>query len=803
MADDFPDFHHKVCKRLAHLQAGFFQLNIKNDENDLIYQTLIDTYEQEMDNVVRGANEIVDKYVNDNPQFKEVHEIHEAYKLFKQTFEKERTNAAAEYDKYKENVEARVQEINQEAQNQVLLYKTEMDELREKLDHMQNLVEKNLGKNLQAEIEEKRAKEAEEKRVKAEMEDKDKELSDIKVRYLQLEREFHELDEAYKAEEWEVDDLKNKIVDNEKLILALRNALAQDHVLENRDNIASIEFEGASNSHEDISGLSTQVKDLQKELQEAKSESLRVLKEKEDEKMEEYENRLREASREHNKMIEALHQEYNNNLEEMESDFEKERKKWESMVQGMQTTLESRAEYITGLEEKLKSLEAFIENAKVENQKREDSLREEIQRLNTVYEDTRKLYDDKIEAEREKAAKAEEDRTIALEEAKTESATNLRALRDELNQAKHEAENQKETRIKELEAQVESLMNGPAPAHLAEEYQNKVNELSLRHNNYIRELMEKNEEKTNQLEKKHEKDIEEMKKELERQKETIMRTKDEDKSSELGKLKKDYESKIQKISKGFDQQLKDKINDFEDRLKGKDTEVTNLRKEIDIVKLQLKVEVQKLKDKETSYKELEKAVSDKNSPLIAVTEETARSTDGGTTLRGDLNKLKGSYFDKDKDEIIKDHIKYAQRMNDMMSNLRHQHEAKIGILEDKYSELMRAFEDRPSRPEDLDLIRQLQEEDERKKSNMNNDSVKFTTIKHNITYQKISNSQPHLGAANNTTSHSVEKARRPQKAMSPMHAQTVLPPIAISQFNIQMRSPPTVNGLLASKKFFK
>ncbi len=64
MADDFPDFHHKVCKRLAHLQAGFFQLNIKNDENDLIYQTLIETYEQEMDNVVRSANEIVDKYVN-------------------------------------------------------------------------------------------------------------------------------------------------------------------------------------------------------------------------------------------------------------------------------------------------------------------------------------------------------------------------------------------------------------------------------------------------------------------------------------------------------------------------------------------------------------------------------------------------------------------------------------------------------------------------------------------------------------------------------------------------------------------
>jgi len=54
------------------------------------------------------------------------------------------------------------------------------------------------------------------------MEDKDKELSDIKVRYLQLERDFRELDEAYKAEEWEVEDLRNKLVDNDKLILALR-----------------------------------------------------------------------------------------------------------------------------------------------------------------------------------------------------------------------------------------------------------------------------------------------------------------------------------------------------------------------------------------------------------------------------------------------------------------------------------------------------------------------------------------------------------------------------------------------------
>jgi len=44
----------------------------------------------------------------------------------------------------------------------------------------------------------------------------------------------------------------------ETLIIFQKNALAQDHVLEDRGNIASIEFEGASNSNE-MSGLSAQV----------------------------------------------------------------------------------------------------------------------------------------------------------------------------------------------------------------------------------------------------------------------------------------------------------------------------------------------------------------------------------------------------------------------------------------------------------------------------------------------------------------------------------------------------------------
>ncbi len=100
----------------------------------------------------------------------------------------------------------------------------------------------------------------------------------------------------------------------------------------------------------------------------------------------------------------------------METEFEKERKKWEAMVQGMQTTLESRAEYISGLEEKIKELEAKLENMSSENQKREEALKAEIERLNAVIEDSKKTFDENLEIERTKTIKAEEYRSIALEE---------------------------------------------------------------------------------------------------------------------------------------------------------------------------------------------------------------------------------------------------------------------------------------------------------------------------------------------------------------------------------------------------
>ena len=157
MADDFPDLHHKLCKKLAHLTTGFYHLNLKSDETDSIIQNVINTYEEEMDKIVQTANEILTKTINENPQKQEVHEIHKSFQAFKQEFEQERKESIEEFNNYRKTVEEEKQRLKEETQIQIASYQREVNELKEKLKHMHKLVEKALGREVEYEDQEKKA----------------------------------------------------------------------------------------------------------------------------------------------------------------------------------------------------------------------------------------------------------------------------------------------------------------------------------------------------------------------------------------------------------------------------------------------------------------------------------------------------------------------------------------------------------------------------------------------------------------------------------------------------------------------
>ena len=57
MSKGFPDFHHKMSKKVARLTRVIFILNTKNDENDLTLKIMKKAYENELSKLCNRANE--------------------------------------------------------------------------------------------------------------------------------------------------------------------------------------------------------------------------------------------------------------------------------------------------------------------------------------------------------------------------------------------------------------------------------------------------------------------------------------------------------------------------------------------------------------------------------------------------------------------------------------------------------------------------------------------------------------------------------------------------------------------------
>ena len=72
---------------------------------------------------------------------------------------------------------------------------------------------------------------------------------------------------------------------------------------------------------------------------------------------------------------------------------------------------------------------------------------------------------------------------------------------------------------------------------------------------------------------------------------------------------------------------------------------------------------------------------------------------------------------------MREHLAYAKKTEKLIETLKKQHEEKVQLLFEKYNELYKAYENRPSRPEDIALINQFQDEYLERESSMSKFSV--------------------------------------------------------------------------------
>ena len=142
MADEFPDLHHKMSKKIAQLTKVIFHLNTKTDENDYNIRNIVQTYEQEMDIITQNANQIIQKYKDAMDKSANNDEVEKNFNEFQDKIESDKNLALMEFKTFQKKVEEREKQTQIDADKKLDIYKREIDTMKMKFENLQKGIEK-------------------------------------------------------------------------------------------------------------------------------------------------------------------------------------------------------------------------------------------------------------------------------------------------------------------------------------------------------------------------------------------------------------------------------------------------------------------------------------------------------------------------------------------------------------------------------------------------------------------------------------------------------------------------------------
>lgn len=134
------DYDLKICKKIAQLTRVIYQLNLKNEENDLIIQNCVRFYEKDIEQMYRECNNLVMKLQEDYRTFREQNDSRARVSEMREGFEWEKARLERQFSELKEQSgEQRVQFEN--SQQSQLLLKNQIEQNEQhyrKLDQITN-----------------------------------------------------------------------------------------------------------------------------------------------------------------------------------------------------------------------------------------------------------------------------------------------------------------------------------------------------------------------------------------------------------------------------------------------------------------------------------------------------------------------------------------------------------------------------------------------------------------------------------------------------------------------------------------
>lgn len=142
------ELQHKMCKKIAQLTKVIFFLNSKNDQYEYYLRNIVNSYEFEMENLFKTANNSIMKYKTEYEKLKSTNQNSYEKKMeeTKKAFEGEKKKSMEEFKKYKESQSDEMDRKGKESRMRLAQLVSEFEGINKRLEQYQQMIEHNKKK---------------------------------------------------------------------------------------------------------------------------------------------------------------------------------------------------------------------------------------------------------------------------------------------------------------------------------------------------------------------------------------------------------------------------------------------------------------------------------------------------------------------------------------------------------------------------------------------------------------------------------------------------------------------------------
>ena len=253
------EVYERMCKKIAQLTRVIFILNTKNDENESLIESFVETYEKEIENITKEANFVISNMKKAITQMKDNINVDDKLKEITRKYEDTCLAYGNDYDRYKKEIMNREKKITDD-------YTEKVDKMYRDLADLKKIYDTKYSELNKKSEDEKKALINDKETIKKEL---NNEIENIKKTFTDKTQKTNE-EVKSREEKTKIENEKEK-----KLIKDEYDKKISDYqkLLENSSNSNGKQAEEMKNDYEKkIKQLNSEKDELLKKINELRAE---------------------------------------------------------------------------------------------------------------------------------------------------------------------------------------------------------------------------------------------------------------------------------------------------------------------------------------------------------------------------------------------------------------------------------------------------------------------------------------------------------------------------------------------------